>query len=53
MGDETDGGNLTVDIGRDGGHHIAVFVQFGLDAHGLQFVAKHPQQVQLFGGAGL
>ena len=53
MGNEADGGDFLVGIGRDAGHHIAVFVEMGLYAHGLQLVAKHAQQVELALGAGL
>ena len=53
MGYETDGRNVLFHIGRNGGHHIAVFVQFGLNAKGLQLVTEHPQEVELLVGAGL
>ena len=53
MGDEANSGNFPIHVGRDGSHHIAVFVKGGLNAHSLQFIAKHLQEIQLFGGAGL
>ena len=53
MGDEAHGRDLLVDVGRDGGHHIAPLVQRRLDPEGLQLVAEHAEQVQLFGFGGL
>ena len=41
VGDEAQLRHFLVQVGGDGGHHVAVFVQFGLDAHCLEFVAEH------------
>ena len=53
MGDEAHGRDLLVDVGRDGGHYIAPFVQRRLDAEREQLVTQHAQQVQLLGFGGL
>ena len=53
MGDKADGRHLAVQVGRDRGHHIAIFVQGRLHAEGLEFIPKHPKQVKFLGFRGL
>ena len=53
VGDETHGGDFVVQVGGDGGHHVAVFVQADLHAEGRELVPEHLQKVPLAGGRGL
>ena len=53
MGYETNRGNILPCIGGDRPHHVAIFIQGGLDPHRFQLVAQDPQQVQLLRGGRL
>ena len=53
VGNEADCRHFLFHIGRDACHHIAVLVEFGLNAHSFQLTAQQFQQVQLFAGARL
>ena len=53
MGDEAYGRDIGLDIGRDGGHHVAVFVQRYFHAKGLELVSEHFEKVPLLGGRRL
>ena len=50
MRDESDCRNIILAaVGRNRSHDVAVFVEGGLDSHGLKFVTQHAEQVELLG----
>ena len=53
MGDEADFRGLNPFRGRNRSHDVAIFIKLCLHSHGLQLVAEHFQQVQLFGSRRL
>ena len=53
VSDETHGRYFLAQIGREGSHHISVFIQVHLNAHGLEFIPEHLEQVPLLGGRRL
>ena len=54
MGDESYGGDVLFDVGGDGGHQVAVFVQLDiLQAHGHEFLAELLEEGELLVGTGL
>ncbi len=53
VSDEAHGRYVLAQIGREGSHHVSVFIQVHLNAHGLEFIPEHLEQVPLFGSRRL
>ena len=53
MGDESYGRDFLSAVGRNLSHHIAVFIERGLDAEIIQLFAKEPQKIELLCRRGL